>query len=296
MSFTACIVLNYRNVESAIKLAKSLEKIKGPAKRVYVVENGTGPAAVERLREELREEQIVSTQENLGYAGGMNLGIKKALEDGASFIWILTKDLTIEDNCLEILHELWPKLKKPGFLGSLTDLNGTDYVYFFRSTISSSGKTFHGNRGRKIADIPELSNEYGRSDYVNGACVFTSKNVIERVGLIPEDYFLYYEDCEWGLRAHRAGFQNYVAYRSRVHHHREVGAFSRTAEYYCRRNAFLFKKRNGYSGPLTKTLELIKLKKAEINSRLKKDLRLLEVLKAVIRDVRAEKSGLGPYR
>jgi GT2 family glycosyltransferase len=261
-----------------------------------VVENGTGPEALARLNEALSSDQIISTPVNLGYAGGMNLGIRKALEEGADYLWLLTKDLTVEDNCLEILCSLWPRLQNPGFLGSLTDLNGTDAVYFFRSVISPKGQTAHGNRGRTIEEIPELIQEYGVTDYVNGACVFTHRRVIEEIGLIPEDYFLYFEDCEWGLRAKRAGFANYVSYRSRVHHHREVGAFSATAEYYCRRNSFLFKKRNGFIGPLTKTLELLKLRKAALKSFFRRDWRMLQVLNAVSTDVKNEKSGLGPWR
>jgi GT2 family glycosyltransferase len=291
-----CIIVNYRNAETAIRLAKQLETLLGPSKRIYVVENGTGPEEVERLRAALNEEQIVTIKENLGYAGGMNAGIKKALQDGAEYLWLLTKDLTVETDCLQTLVNLWPRLDRPGFLGSLTDLNGTEQVYFFRSKIDSNGRVKHGNKGRTVGEIPELSAEYGRTDYVNGACVFTHRDVIENVGLIPEDYFLYYEDCEWGLRAERKGYKNYVSYRSRVHHHRPVGAFSATAEYYCRKNAYFFRKRNGYSGTFDKIRELLRLKKAQFKSWLTKDTQLLEVLRAVSRDVRDEKMGLGPWR
>jgi GT2 family glycosyltransferase len=131
---------------------------------------------------------------------------------------------------------------------------------------------------------------------VNGACVFTSRAVLEKVRLIPEDYFLYFEDCEWGLRATRLGFKNYVSYRNRVHHHREVGAFNPVAEYYCRRNAFLFKKRNGFLRAWSKPLELLRLQKAALKAWIKKDAKMLEILRAVKRDVRDEKSGLGPWR
>ncbi len=296
MSKIACVILNYRNVDSAIRLVKNLEQLRGPEKRIYVVENGTGPEAINRLNQELKPEQIVSTPVNLGYAGGMNLGIQKAIEDGAEFLWLLTKDLTVENDCLEILTSLWARLDNPGFLGSLTDLNGGESVYFFQSKIDSRGRVKHGNKGRTVNEIPELKNEFGATDYVNGACVFTHCDVIKKIGLIPEDYFLYYEDCEWGLLAQRAGYKNYVSYRSRVHHHREVGAFSATAEYYCRRNAYLFKKRNGYSGTFTKFQELFRLKKVEFKSWLRKDKRMLEILKAVSRDISQEKIGLGPWR
>jgi GT2 family glycosyltransferase len=294
---TACIVLNYKGWESALRLANSLHEMDFTDKEVFVVENGSPDKSREMLQDALGESRIVYTQQNLGYAGGMNLGLKHALQHtDAEFFWILTKDLTVEKNCLTILHDLWPRLENPGFLGSLTDLNATDKVYFYQAHIEADGRTRHGTKGRSIGEIPELKDEYGPTDYVNGACVFTSRKVLETVGLIPEDYFLYFEDCEWGLRASRAGFKNYVSYRSRVHHHREVGAFNPVAEYYCRRNAYLFKKRNGFLTSWTKTAELLRLQKHALKSWLKGDRKMLEILRAVRRDIANEKSGVGPWR
>lgn len=280
-----------------MRLVENLKLVDWPAKEIFVVENGSPDESKQKLEEALGASHVISAPVNLGYAGGMNLGLKHALEKtDAEFFWILTKDLTVERDCLRVLHELWPKLKNPGFLGSLTDLNATEKVYFYQAHIESDGRTRHGTKGRSIAEIPELKSEYGPSDYVNGACVFTQRSVLEKVGLIPEDYFLYFEDCEWGLRATRLGFKNYVSYRSRVHHHREVGAFSPTAEYYCRRNAYLFKKRNGFLRAWSKTSELLKIQKHAFKSWLKGDKKMLEVLKAVRRDIADEKSGLGPWR
>ncbi len=293
---TACILLNYRGVDSVLRLFESLKACDWPEKSIFVVENGSNDGSLEKLRSIFGEDQVVSTPVNLGYAGGMNLGLRHALKTDCEFFWILTKDLTVEPNCLKDLHSLWPRLESPGFLGSLTDLNGGDQVYFFKAEIDRKGRTRHGNKGRTIPEIAELKNEFGETDYVNGACVFTHRSVLEKVGLIPEAYFLYFEDCEWGFLAKKAGFKNYVSYRSRVHHHREVGGFNRTAEYYCRRNAYVFKKRNGFERPWLKLSELLKVQKALVKSWLKRDERLLEVLKAVRSDIVEEKTGLGPWR
>ena len=294
---TACIVLNYKGTQSALRLIKSLKELDDDDKEIFVVENGSPDNSREIFERELGSSQVVATAVNLGYAGGMNLGLKHALEKtDAQYFWILTKDLTVERDSLSQLHKLWPRLHKPGFLGSLTDLNATEKVYFYQAQIEPSGHTRHGTKGRSVGEIPELSKEFGSTDYVNGACVFTSRKVLEKVGLISEDYFLYYEDCDWGLRATRLGFKHYVSYRSRVHHHREVGAFNPVAEYYCRRNAFLFKKQNGFLKSWSKTAELLRIQKATFKSWLKGDQKMLEVLRAVKRDVQAEKSGVGPWR
>ncbi len=261
-----------------------------------IVDNGSGDDVAAHLRSEVGDENVIALPVNVGYAGGLNAGLRFALAEGADFFWLLTKDLTVEPNCLKELHGLWPKLDNPGFLGSLTDLNATDHVYFHQATVESKGRIRHGVKGRRIPEIPELREPFGPTDYVNGACVFTSRAVLDRVGMIAEEYFLYFEDSDWGLRARRLGYNNYVSYRSRVHHHREAGLFNTTAEYYCRRNSYLFKKRNGYAGPFTKFFELFHLRKAILKARLRKDERMLEILLTVAEDVSNEKWGLGRWR
>ncbi len=296
MNRTACVLINYRDPTEVLRLYKNIERCRWRDKDVYIVDNGSGSEVVARIQAEIGIRNTIVVPENLGYAGGLNAGIRFALANGAEYLWLLTKDLTVEPDCLEQLHALWPKLDQPAFLGSLTDLNATDNIYFHKATVDFNGRIRHGVKGRKISEIPELSDEYGETDYVNGACVFTSRAVINEVGLIPEEYFLYFEDSDWGLSARRKGFKNYVAYRSRVHHHRESGTFNTVAEYYCRRNAYLFKKRNGYAGPFTKFFELLRLRKSILKAYLKNDKRMLEILRTVASDVSQEKWGLGRWR
>lgn len=288
--------MNYRSPEEILPLLESVRKCDWPNKEIYMVENGTNDEAVKFLQAQVGPANVVSTKVNLGFAGGMNLGIRHALDRGAEFVWCLSKDMTVEPNCLRVLHSLWPRLEKPGLVGSLTDLNGSDQVYFFRAQVDSSGKTKHGNKGRTISEIPELRNEFGNTDYVNGSCIFTHRSVLQDIGLIPEEYFLYFEDCEFGLNARRAGYNNYVSYRSRVHHRRPIGEFNRTAEYYCRRNAFMFKKRNGFTKPWTKTFELFRAQKTLLKSKWRNNTKLHEVLTEVISDIRSEKLGPGKWR
>jgi GT2 family glycosyltransferase len=267
--------------------------------RIYVVDNDSADGSLNVLSQASSGLfELIANRENFGYAGGMNAGIQKALADGVDYLWLLTQDMTVEADALRILRDLWNRLDRPGMLGSLTDLNGTEKVYFYRSFIEG-GHVRHRTRGRSIVEIPELHHEFGFTDYVNGACVFTHRSVLDKVGLIPEEYFMYFEDSEWGLRAQRAGYKNYVSYRSRVHHWRQTDCFNSTAEYYCRRNAFLFKRRNGFAKPWTKTVELARLLKYYWKGRLKLAfnpenpalVKLVPLLREVYLDVRRERFG-----
>lgn len=296
MSKTACIILNYKGPRKALGLIDSLEKTLWKNKIIFAVENGSGDDSKTLLTERLGEEQVITTPINLGFAGGMNLGLKRALESDAEFFWLLSKDLTVEPDCLNHLHSLWPRLLKPGMLGSLTDLNATEQIYFCQAKIDRHGRTRHKGEDSLISELPELKAEFGETDYVNGSCIFTHRSVIEKIGLIPEDYFLYFEDSDWGLRAQRSGYKNYVSFRSRVHHHRDSSAFSATAQYYCRRNSFIFRQKNGFTRPWSKATELLRLRKTALRAWIRGDRRMSEVLRAVIQDIRDEKTGLGPWR
>jgi GT2 family glycosyltransferase len=299
MSQVACIILNYRDAKSALKAVHSVRASLGVRPQILVVDNASGDGSAEFLARSAEGAfELIANPENLGYAGGMNAGIRQALEKGADFLWLLTQDMTVESDALKTLLDLWPRLNQPGMLGSLTDFNGTEKVYFYRSFIEG-GQVRHRTKGRSIPEIADLKNEYGPTDYVNGACVFTHRSVLEKVGLVPEEYFMYFEDSEWGLRAQRAGFKNYVSYRSRAHHWRDSAGFNNTAEYYCRRNAFLFKQRNGFAKPWTKTVELARLLKYYWKGRFKLLLKpndphltkLVPVLKEVYRDLQEEHFG-----
>ncbi len=264
-----------------------------------MVDNASPDHSVALLREKnFGRFQLLLNPENRGYAGGMNFGINQALADGADWLWLITQDITVEPNALKTLMDLWPKLDNPGMLGSLTDLNATEKIYFYRAFIEN-GQVRHKTKGRSIPEIPELRQEFGVTDYVNGACIFTHRSVIEKTGFIPEEYFMYFEDCEWGLRASRLGFNNYVSYCSRAHHWRESESFNPSAEYYCRRNSFLFKARNGFGKPWTKTLELARLYKLLFKFKIKSALgskdvnigKLIPILKEAASDLHSERFG-----
>lgn len=295
----AGIIVHYRSPESLIRTVQSFENLRWPNKKLIIVDNDSGGESIARLRSQLHDVSLIESGRNGGYAAGMNRGIAEAQKLGAEYVWLLGQDITLEPDCLEILHDLWPRLQKPGFLGSLTDFNDTEEIYFFKASVDKDGRVRHRGENGSIRDFSELRSEYGTSDYVNGACLFTHRSVLDRVGPIPEEYFLYFEDVEWGLQSLRAGFQNYVSYRSRAHHHREVKARNWTAEYYCRRNQFLFKKRNGFLKRWAKERELLSLRWLKTRTRWKvltkseksEHQKSVQVLKEVIRDLQNEKWG-----
>jgi GT2 family glycosyltransferase len=316
MTSTAIVVLNYRAADSTKRLLHSLgQQVGAEPFTVFVVDNASTDDSYEQLAkfaEDLNGQlpgpakaqfKVLRAAQNLGYAGGMNFGLRAASASGADFFWILTQDLTVEADALARLQKLWQGLERPGLLGAVTDLNATDEIYFAGAQVDLKGRTSHPTEGMRLAQVPELlSAEYSQTDYVNGACVFTHRSVLEKIGFIAEVYFMYFEDVEWGLAARKAGFINYFSHRARIHHHRGNQDFNPVAEYYCRRNSFLFKRRNGFAGAMTKFIELNRQRKYLLKSTLKswlnpsdskaKQLRL--ILSDVVRDIKEEVVGKRP--
>ncbi len=166
---------------------------------------------------------IITTEENLGFAGANNLALKKVLTEGNfEFIWLLNNDTQIEEDSLEELVANWNQLDKnagrPGFLGSkLID-------FFNRSVIQSVGGRLEPRKGITTLEgigQPESgfpSSGIKKTGYVMGASMFFHRSLIEHIGMMDTSYFLYFEDIDWCYRASLAGFSNYTCMGSTIYH------------------------------------------------------------------------------
>ena len=208
---------------------------------VVIVDNNHLPKKSLLLhRAKRRNIKIISSGKNLGYAGGANIGIKKALSSRAKWIVILNPDIKINRKCLGLFLK---KIRKGNcdmsgpFLGALDD-----------------------KRWSTIYPIVKTSTRL-QTCYLSGAFICYSKEVFEKVGLFNENYFLYYEDVDFFIRAVKKGFlyhhiklDNIIDYDSSI---LEKDSFLH--QYYLARNHLLFVEKNA---PMSvKIFELIRLPK-----------------------------------
>ncbi len=183
---------------------------------------------------------------NLGFAGGNNQGIKIALERDAEYILLLNNDTTVEADFLTKLVDAADKNKEAGILGPMT------HFYNDKSMIWSAGGkiTQDFTRGELIGyhenDVGQYS-QINVVDYISGTCLLVKKEVIEKIGLISEDYFLYYEDSDWCLRARQAGYECLFVPEATIYHKasRSTQEFSFPYIYYHSRNGLIFGSRFG---------------------------------------------------
>lgn len=198
---------------------------------------------------------LIQTGENLGYAGGNNVGIRYALaKDDFEYIWILNNDTVIEKNSLEKLvkkFEIYKRQgKKVGMVGSkllyydnpklIQGVGGTYNKWF---AVGKHLGIFEEDRGQY--DNEEVLNKI---DYIIGASMLVSRDFIKEVDLMCEDYFLYFEEMDWTLRGKQKGYQLGYCWQSRVYH-KEGGSIgssskgeekSEISDYYGLKNRIVF--------------------------------------------------------
>lgn len=191
---------------------------------------------------------------NLGYAGGNNRGMAFALQDSdIDWVWILNNDTILAPDALEQLLQVVSQNPNIGLCGS-------SLVYEHdRRTIQAVGAAYnpclaigrHLSAHQPIAHLKTLPIFVDELDYVVGAAMLVSRPFIQTVGLMAEDYFLYFEEMDWALKNNQR-FKLGVATRSIVYHkegasiqgqQKHQAKSSYTADYYRVRNQIRFTQR-----------------------------------------------------
>jgi GT2 family glycosyltransferase len=154
---------------------------------------------------------FIQAGENGGFAAGNNIGIKYALvKDDFEHVWLLNNDTVIEKNSLSSLKEYATK----NDLG----ISGSALMYYHEpKEVQAYGGTvnkFFGT-GSHILQVSEIEKKL---DYVVGASFLISRKVIDKIGLMPEEYFLYYEETDYCFNARNNGFKLGVVIESVVYH------------------------------------------------------------------------------
>ena len=160
--------------------------------------------------------------ENKGFAFANNFALNYIARNlNPKFIWVLNNDTIIHKNALTELINFYSehsKISKIGFIGSKI------MEYDFPEIIQTVGGSFNKKTGYSILigkgekDKKQYNTVILKPDYVIGASMFFHKNLINEVGLMPEEYFLYYEDIDWCITAKKKDFTNYTCIESVIFH------------------------------------------------------------------------------
>jgi GT2 family glycosyltransferase len=239
---TGVVILNYGDPTDTINCVASLETSDDLDLELVVVHNGPEDEDYRRLADALGERaDLFASGDNLGYAGGNNLGIARVLEGPADLVWILNPDTVVAPKTLPKLRERLRTVPDCGIVGPRILLPGTPPRIWFDGGIvdAQTGATGHLHQG----DSPDQHGPRALDvDYVTGASMLVRRSMIEDIGPLPEQYFLYYEETDWCRRAQRAGWRTMIDQGARMwHHKRSSGSLPQPYYlYYMTRNRYMF--------------------------------------------------------
>lgn len=223
MARVAAVVLSWNGREDTLACLRSLED---EDVDVIVVDN----ASVDGTAEAVTGVELIRNDENLGYAGGMNTGIRRALERGADAVLLLNNDVEVEPGAIDTLEAAVKGAGAACPVVVFADQPGR--IWYSGARLDPR----RGYNGRHLTDRPAAARETGR---ICGAAVLIPREAIEQVGPFDEELFAYYEDADWSLRARERGLRLLVVPEATVRHKVSAstgGEGSPLALYYSARN------------------------------------------------------------
>lgn len=215
--FVSIIVLNWNNHEDTHECIISLSNLEYENKKIIVVDNGSTDGSVEKLESAGLRCRIIKCKENLGYAGGNNIGIKDALERNSEFIWLLNNDTVVEPDALNYLIAAALESPSAACVGSkILYYDDRDTIWFAGATVDwKNGNSPHTGYGERNDKRYEGNLVVER---LTGCSMLIRASVAKTIGILKESYFLYVEDVEWCLRARKNKYNCIVANNSIVYH------------------------------------------------------------------------------
>jgi GT2 family glycosyltransferase len=298
----AVVVLNYNGLEDTLKCLSSLDKVEYPALSILLVDNGSSIDPAADVRRMFPAVHMLHTGANLGYAGGNNRGIERALMDGAEFVLILNNDTVVAPRIIDTLLDAFAANPSLGIIGPV--INYMDE----RETVMTDGVQFNPGPGveffrRVPVPLEPGSQQVTAVDIVNGCCLMVRAEVLRTTGLFDERLFIVHEESDLCLRAAEEGFGCGVLGETLVWH-KGSSAFDRSGRqlqrYFDARNLFTllsrYAGRIGHSRPRARSLGLW-LRYAFYRYSLELEARKSLAARAVVEGVwDALRGRTGPYR
>lgn len=237
----ACIVLHYKNSKDTYQCISSLKRFVREEENlhIYIVNNSAGER--NELDQAVGEKgwnhvEILETGGNVGFAKGVNIGIRTALEHDAQKIAVLNNDTKVGENFSDLfIHP--PTV----IVGPIIEFHssGNTPVYDLGGTINwKTGRTKH----KEVTEKSQLPHRVYHTDFVSGCCMVIPRDVLKRVGLFDERFFFYFEDVDFCVRAKKLGFTVAVDPSVIIYHclGGAIGRWSDRAIYYNLRGNFQF--------------------------------------------------------
>ncbi|WP_127106398.1 glycosyltransferase family 2 protein [Pararhodobacter zhoushanensis] len=254
MSSVLCIILNWRTAEMTARAVESaIIAMQGIEGAITVVDNDSQDGSYETLSAAgWPGVRVLQSGHNGGFGAGNNVGIRAGLPDGSApdYVYILNSDAFPAPDAIRVLVDYLDAHPQVGFAGShIHGPDGAPHTTAFRfpsiaSEFEGAAKTGPISKLLKSAIVaPTLPTTTTEVDWVAGASVLMRREMLYRIGLFDETFFLYFEETDLFLRGARAGWQAVYVVESRVMH---IGSVSTGMKEWARVPGYWFASRRHY--------------------------------------------------
>lgn len=245
----AFIVLSYNGSDDTIACLESLYACKESGADIIVIDNNSMPPVDALLTSRFSEIELITLPENLGWAGGNNVGIEIALKRGYDWICLLNNDTVFPDGqvkaWVETISSLPPALIQPS-------------IYYWDEPEVAQLLEGYDKDGTKLPNVREWHGNAVMS-YAYGACLAIHRTIFEKIGPFDERLFLQLEETDFYHRASREGFVSVCAPQVKIFHKESKafgGKITPGKTYYTIRNSLLLVEK--HRGPVTDKLRLLR--------------------------------------
>lgn len=235
------ITINFNSETYTLELLSSLESVAYSNFEIIVVDNGSVNNPEHSIKSKFPGVVFIRSEDNLGFAGGNNLGVEAAKGD---YLFFVNNDTEFTPDLIGRLVSRFDEVPDLGVLSPKIKYHGTNIIQYAGYTpLSLTAR--NSALGNKQEDDNQFS-AFKETAFGHGAAMMVSRVAIAESGNMPELFFLYYEELDWCEIIRRNGFKIMVD-QSAVIYHKEsmsIGKANPLKTYYLMRNRMLFVRRN----------------------------------------------------
>ena len=225
------VTINYNNRTDTFRFLRSIEKLRIQNIEVIVVDNGSKENISQVMETYFPWVKLVRSERNLGFAGGNNLGMAAA---NGAFLYFVNNDTIFLEDHLQVLAGHLADHPKMGAI--------SPQLVYPDGRVQFQGRSRMNPITGRTRDLKFDRKGLAPTAFIHGGAVMISRKVLEEVGLMPEHYFLYYEELAWAEQIKSAGYELYVDLDSEIVHDESAttSQISDLKTYFMTRNRLMF--------------------------------------------------------
>lgn len=205
MKKVGVVICNYNKEDIVLDCIQCVLESKFTDYKLFVVDNGSTDHSVEHIKEKFSTEvELIENQDNLGGSGGFNTGLRRAYAEGFSYLMCIDNDAMLDENAIGNLYQFLEEHNEVGIAAAkIYHLEQPEYVQQFGQAIDFEHfcTTVNYHNAFEDGSMPD----FVYTDSVPACALMIRRSVVDEIGFMPEENFLYWDDTEWCYRCNLAG-------------------------------------------------------------------------------------------